>query len=180
MALKATIFKANLQISDLNRNYYHQHQLILARHPSENNHRMMLRLLAFCMYADESLYFTKGVSSADEPDLWRKNLANEIELWIDLGCPEESRIRKACGISQRMVILCYAHSTPIWWKKSQRQLERFENLKIFDLHNHIDGDLEAMVDRNMDFQCTLADGQLWLSNEIHSVSVHPQLLFSGD
>ena len=97
MALTATIFKASLQISDLDRHYYGEHQLTLARHPSETDERMMVRLLAFILHADEQLNFTRGLCVDDEPDLWQKNLTNEIELWIDVGLPDERRVRKACS-----------------------------------------------------------------------------------
>ena len=97
MAIKSTIFKAELQISDMDRHYYQTHVLTIARHPSETDERMMVRILAFALNADEALEFTKGISTQDEPDIWRKSLSGEIECWIDLGQPDEKRIRKACG-----------------------------------------------------------------------------------
>ena len=104
MALKATIFKAELQLSDMDRHHYQTHALTLARHPSETDERMLLRLAAFALNADERLEFTKGISSEDEPDLWLKNLSGEIELWIELGQPDEKRMRRACGRARRVVV----------------------------------------------------------------------------
>jgi uncharacterized protein YaeQ len=97
MALKATVVKAELQVSDMDRHYYASHNLTLAQHPSETDERLMVRLLAFALNADERLEFGKGLSSDDEPDLWRRDYTGDIELWIDLGQPDESRIRKASG-----------------------------------------------------------------------------------
>ena len=103
MALKATIFKADLQIADMDRGYYQTHALTIARHPSETDQRMMVRILAFALFADERLHFTRGISTDDEPDLWLKGLDEEIELWVDLGQPDLKRIRKACGRARQVV-----------------------------------------------------------------------------
>src|SRR6056297_2009370 len=107
MALKATIFKAALNIADMDRHYYGDHQLTLAQHPSETAERLMVRLLAFALNASETLTFTKGISTDDEPDLWQKSLSDDIELWIELGLPNESRLRKACGRAQRVIVYAY-------------------------------------------------------------------------
>ena len=115
MALKASIYKAEIQISDMDRNYYHLHQLTIARHPSENEERMMVRLLAFICHADEQLTFTKGISTDDEPDIWHKSLSNEIELWSDLGQPDDKRIRKACGRSQKHYKYSYNENSAELW-----------------------------------------------------------------
>ena len=101
MALKATIFKVDISISDMDRHYYADHNLTIARHPSENDERMMLRVLAFILNASETLSFTKGLSEVDDPDLWQKNLHGDIERWIELGQPSEQRIKKGCNQSQR-------------------------------------------------------------------------------
>ena len=99
MALKATVYKADLSISDLDRNYYHDHALTLAQHPSETDERMMVRLVAFALNASERLEFGKGLSNEEEPALWRKSLSGDVELWIDVGHPDERRLRKACGVA---------------------------------------------------------------------------------
>ena len=125
MATKATIFKADLQIVDMDRNYYQDHALTLARHPSETDERMMLRLLAFARHASDTLMFTRGLSSSDEPDLWQKDLTGTIEVWIGLCQPDEKRIRKACGRSQQVVIYCYSgNSASIWWEQNSSALAK--------------------------------------------------------
>ena len=101
MALKATIFKADLHIADMARNYYAEHALTVARHPSETDERMMARILAFALNADERLAFGKGLSDADEPDLWQKDLTGAIEHWIEVGQPDEKRLLRACGRAAR-------------------------------------------------------------------------------
>ena len=107
MALKATVHKAELQVSDMDRHYYASHNLMLAQHPSETDQRLMVRLLVFALFADERLEFGRGISTDDEPDLWRKSLTGEIEQWIELGQPDESRIRKACGRAREVVLVGY-------------------------------------------------------------------------
>jgi len=177
MAQKATIFKVDLQISDIDRNYYQDHSLTLAQHPSETDERMMLRLLSFALFADEQLSFTKGLSSQDEPDLWNKNLSGEIELWIDLGCPDESRIKKACGLAKQVVIIAYSGNTPVWWNKIKANLKRFKNLKIISLQDKTEGQLSDLVCRAMDLQCTIQEGEVWLNGPSQSILTIPEILY---
>ena len=172
MALKATIFKAELTISDMDRHYYQEHQLTIAQHPSETNERMMVRLLAFALNAEERLEFTRGLSADDEPELWNRNYSDEIELWIDLGQPDEKRIRKACGRSRQVIIYCYGHrSALVWWEQQRNLLQRFDNLKIIKVGEGVAESLAAMVERSMRLQCTIQDGGCWFSNSKETVQV---------
>lgn len=164
MALKATIFKADLSISDMDRNYYNDHNLTIARHPSENDERMMLRIIAFIANAHERLQFTKGLSDDDVPDLWQKSYSDEIELWIELGQPSEQRIKKGCNQSQQMVIYAYAdNSFEIWWKKESNKLQARRNLSVFTLPTELENRLANVVQRSMQIQVTIQDGQMWLT-----------------
>ncbi|HEX5278423.1 MAG TPA: YaeQ family protein [Fluviicoccus sp.] len=174
MAVKSTIFKVALQVSDLDRDYYAAHALTIARHPSETDMRMMLRVVAFALYADEALEFTRGLSSEDEPDIWRKNLRDEVELWIDLGQPDEKRIRKACGRSQQVVILTYGGSVAeIWWKKTADKLARFDNLTVLNVAAPELEALGAVVERTMQIQCTIDHSQIWLTVGEQSLELSP-------
>src|SRR5688572_178052 len=134
MATKSTIYKVELQLSDMDRHYYATHALTLARHPSETQERLMVRLLAFALHAGDALEFGRGLSSDDEPDLWRRSLSGEIELWIDLGQPDQSRIRKACGRAREVVVVNYAgRGADIWWEKNRKALARLDNLTVLDI-----------------------------------------------
>jgi len=165
MALKATIYKAELQVSDTNRHYYASHALTIAKHPSETDTRMMFRLIAFALNASERLIFTRGLSTEDEPDLWQQNLSGEIELWIDLGQPDEKRVRKACGRAHRMIIYCYSGSAAkLWWQQYEEKLFRFRNLSVFNLDVADLSTLDALVQRNMELNCTIQDEQIWFSS----------------
>ncbi len=166
MALKATIFKAHLSISDMDRNYYNEHNLTIARHPSENDERMMLRLIAFIVNAHERLQFTKGLSDDDVPDLWQKNFSDETELWIELGQPSEQRIKKGCNQSQHMMIYAYAdNSFDVWWKKEKGRLQIRKNLSVFTVPEALAEPLANAVQRSMQIQVTIQDGQMWLTIE---------------
>ncbi len=176
MALKATIFKAELQISDMDRHYYAAHALTLAQHPSETDERMMVRLVAFARHASDTLSFTKGISTDDEPDLWQKDLIGTIELWIDIGQPDEKRIRKACGRAQQVVIYCHSgHSAELWWQKIQDKLTRFDNLTVINLPATATQALAKLTQRGMQLQCSIQDGQLWMSTAEDSVAVEPSV-----
>ena len=166
MALKATIFKADISITDMDRDYYNDHNLTIARHPSENDARMMLRVIAFIANAHERLQFTKGLSDDDVPDLWQKSFSDEIEVWIELGQPSEQRIKKGCNQSQQMMIYAYAdNSFEAWWKKERSKLQSRNNLSVFTLPQELVNTLENAVQRSMQIQVTIQDGQMWLTIE---------------
>src|SRR5690606_21007108 len=134
MSLKSTVIKAELQVTDLDRHYYGLHNLTLAQHPSETDLRLMIRLVAFALHASDRLEFGRGLSEEGEPDLWQRDYTGDIQLWIDLGQPDESRIRKACGRSERVVIVTYSGAAAsIWWSKSGAALARFRNLAVVDI-----------------------------------------------
>ena len=174
MAIKATIFKAELQISDMDRNYYNSHSLTVAKHPSETNERLMVRILAFAMNAHENLQFTKGLSTDDEPDLWQRNLTEDIELWIDLGQLEEKRIRKACNRAAKVCLYTYqTKSATVWWQQIENKLNRFNNLQVIHFPDDISKELEKFCNRNMQLQCTIQDGDILLSDDNNSVYIHP-------
>ena len=174
MALNATIYKVELQVSDMDRHYYATHTLTLARHPSETEERLMVRLLAFALYADDRLAFGKGLSDEDEPALWRKAYTDEIELWIELGQPDEARIRKACGRSRQVVVINYGgNAADIWWSKLGPALSRNKNLSVLDIPPATVTELVALLQRGMRLQCLIQDGHLQLMNDADSVSVEP-------
>ena len=174
MALKATVLKAELQIADLDRNYYATHALTLAQHPSETDARLMLRVLAFALHASDTLAFTRGLSTDDEPDLWQKDLTGAIELWIELGQPDEKRVRKACGRARQAVVYCHSgHSAELWWEKSRDKLDRFDNLTVINLPVDAAQALAKLAGRSMQLQCTIQEGQIWLANADDSVTIEP-------
>lgn len=174
MALNATIYKVELQISDMDRHYYATHALTLARHPSETEERLMVRLLAFALYAEDRLEFGKGLSNDEEPDLWRKAYTDEIELLIELGQPDESRIRKACARAREVVVITYGgRSAEIWWDKVSNALTRFRNLTVLDISEATVQALVGLLDRGMRLQALVQDGELQLMNGEHSVAIRP-------
>ena len=165
MALKSTIFKADLQISDLGRNYYHDHSLTIARHPSENDERLMVRLLAFALHAHEALVFANGMATDDEPALWKKDLTGAIELWIEVGQPDEKRVRRACGRARQVVIYSYGgHGADVWRDRMNGDLDRAGNLTVVSLPASATKALAALAQRSMKLQITIQDGQVWMGD----------------
>ena len=174
MALKSTVVKAELQISDMDRHYYATHNLTLAQHPSETDARLMVRLLAFALYADERLEFGRGLSQDDEPDLWRKQLTGEIEQWIDLGQPDEARIRKACGRARQVVVVTYAgRSADIWWEKNAASLARSKNLTVIDIAAEPMAELTALMVRGMRLNVMIQDGELQVLGGDVTIDIKP-------
>jgi len=171
MALKATIYKADLQIADMDRHVYGDHALTIARHPSETDERMMVRVLAYALNAQEGIAFTKGLFDVDEPDVWVKNFAGEITLWIDLGQPDEARIRRACSRAERVVVLCYSSSSEVWWKQIATKLTRFANLSVLQVPAATSQALAELAERSMRLQCMVQDGEVWLNSDAESVPV---------
>jgi uncharacterized protein YaeQ len=157
MAQKSTVFKAELQVNDLDRQYYHAHALTLARHPSETDERMLVRLLAFALNADPALAFGNGLSTDDEPDLWQKDLTGLITLWIDVGLPETKLLKKAAGRAQRVVVYAYGRNADRWWAESEAELARFDNLAVCKLGEDTTRVLAAFARRTMHLNCTIQD-----------------------
>ena len=177
MALKATIFKAELHIADMERGYYGDHTLTVARHPSETDERMMVRLLAFALHADEMLTFGAGLSTDDEPDLWRKDLTGNIETWIDVGLPDEKRVRKACGRAGQVFVYTYGgRAAQLWWQQSSEKLARSNKLTVLDLPHEGTQALAKLAARNMQLQFTVQDGQVWVTDGRESVQLDPKII----
>ncbi|WP_377701112.1 YaeQ family protein [Pseudoduganella sp. UC29_71] len=179
MALKATIYKAELSIADMDRNYYDTHTLTLARHPSETDERMMVRLLAFAIHAHEHLTFTKGLFDTDEPDLWQKDLTGAIQLWIEVGQPDDKKLLKGAGRSEQVVVYSYNATSHIWWKALANKVERAKNLTVINLQSEATEQLAKMAQRTMQLQCTIQDGQIWLTDGTDTVLIERET-FKGE
>lgn len=174
MALKATVFKVTLTIADMDRHYYADHALTIAQHPSETDERMMIRLLAFALHASDELEFTRGLSTDDEPELWEKSLSDEIELWIELGLPEEGRLRKACNRAKRVILYTYGgRAVPLWWEKHKNKLNRFDNLTIINLSPEATSALAALAQRAMSLQVSIQDGDVGIAGDTQHVQIEP-------
>jgi uncharacterized protein YaeQ len=171
MALKSTIYKAGLQIADMDRNYYADHTLTIACHPSETADRMMVRVLAFALNAHERLGFGKGLSDVDDPDLSLKDLTGQIDLWIEVGQPDEKTILKACGRGTQVKIYAYSTSVPMWWKQVGPKVERARNLAVYSIAPEVTQALGKLAQRAMRLQCTVQDGEIWIRDETESVEV---------
>jgi uncharacterized protein YaeQ len=175
MALRSTIFKAELQIADMDRSYYHDHSLTIARHPSENDERMMMRLLAFALHADEALVFGNKIGNDDEPDLWQRDLTGAIDVWIDVGQPDEKQVRKACGRARQVIIYCFSgRSADVWWGQVGKGLEGIRNLTVISLPAAVSPALAKMAQRSMKLQYTIQDGQVWVSDNKDTVHIDLQ------
>ena len=178
MALKATIFKVDLSLADMDRNHFENYSLTLARHPSENDLRMMVRLLAFMRYADEALVFGKGLSSDEEPDLWRKDLTGVIDLWIVVGQPDERWLRKASGRAGKVVVFCYGDRVvDVWWEQNRATLEKLSNLTILRVSSDDAQALAALANRAMSLQCMIQDGEMLITSEGHALRIEPLRVF---
>lgn len=169
MAAGSTIYKAQLSIADMDRNYYETHEITIAQHPSETDERLMIRLVAFALNASDRLVITKGIGGDDEPELWEKNYGGEIELWIDLGQMDEKRLRKACGRSERVIVYTYNLKSAIaWWNQFGTTFSRFKNLRL--VHLYTDG-IEQLCERMMRLQCNISDGELTIHSEQGDVMI---------
>jgi uncharacterized protein YaeQ len=176
MAPNSTIYKLELQVSDMDRHYYASHNLTLAQHPSETPQRLMVRLIAFALFADERLEFGRGLSTEDDADLWQRDYTGDIDRWIDLGQPDESRIRKACARARHAVVVTYGgNSADIWWSKTAPALSRLKNLTVLDI---APDDVEAVVgllERGMRLTAMIQDGELQLMSERQNVALTPRV-----
>ena len=176
MALKATIFKAMLNIADLDRGVYLDANLTLARHPSETDLRLIVRLLAWALNAHDDLAFTKGLCADDEPELWLKNLHGGIEHWIEVGLPDERRLKKGCNRSEQVTLYTYAgRVVDLWWQQNQALLKRQDNLRIVDFSEEELAPLVDLAERNMQWQVTISEGQVFINSGDVNLSITPSI-----
>jgi len=182
LALKSTIFKANLGIADIDHGYYADHALTLARHPSETDERMMIRLAALALNAqriqsecggDATLSFGAGLSNPDEPDVWLRDFTGQTRLWIEVGQPEDKPLAKACGKSDEVHVYCFHHAAEVWWRGIQNKLSRLGNLSVFRVPALESQALAALAQRSMQLQATVQEGALTLGDGAHSIHIEP-------
>jgi len=183
MAIKATVYKASLQIADMDRGVYADHTLTLARQPSETDERLMVRVLAFALNVpaddhDGALQVARGATDADEPDLWQLSLAGEVRHWIELGQPDERRLIKACGRARRVTLYTYSHAASIWWAGVAPKLARLSNLAVWQLPAGQSQALAKLASRSMNLQVTVQEGQVWVGDADTSVEIHPHALMT--
>lgn len=176
MALKATIHKAEVIISNMDAAYYHTHVLTLAQHPSETIERLMLRIVVFALHANEQLVFTRGLSAIDEPDIWQKSATGDIELWIELGEPDERRLRQSCGLAREVWVYSYSRGSDVWWQGVQKNIVRLKNLRVLRIAPATIVELAKLHQRTMQLQATIQDSQLWLSSGEQCVLVEAEHL----
>lgn len=174
MAIKSTVYKVELSVSDMDRHYYETHKLTVAKHPSETDERLMVRVLAFALNAHEQLEMTKGLSTDDEPDIWRKSLSDELELWVALGLPSEKVVRQSCGKAQQVIVYCYGgRPADVWWEKIKNSTTRFDGLKVVNLAEAETSDLAKLASRSMRVSVNIQDGDVMVSVDDSIVYVTP-------
>ncbi|MEJ7930353.1 YaeQ family protein [Ramlibacter sp. AN1015] len=182
MALKSTIFKASVQLADIDHGYYADHALTLARHPSETDERMMVRLAALALNAHElqascngdgQLAFGAGLSDPDDPDVWLRDFTGRTRLWIEVGQPEDRPIAKACGKADRVRVYVFAHAAPIWWRGIEGKLSRLSNLEVFCFPAAASQQLASLAARSMQLQATVQEGVLSVGDGRNSVDIEP-------
>ncbi|KGK78769.1 YaeQ family protein [Thalassobacter stenotrophicus] len=174
MAQKATIYKVELSVSDMDRHYYETHKLTVAKHPSETDERLMVRLVAFALNAHEHLEMTKGLSTDDEPDIWQKSLSGELDVWVALGLPSEKVIRQSCGKAGRVILYPYGGKTAeMWWDKVKNSTTRFDNLQVVNLAEADTDALAKLASRTMKLQVNIQDGEVMVSVDDSMVYLTP-------
>ena len=185
MAIKATIYKAHLQIADMDRNVYGDHALTLPLQPSETEERLMARVLAYALNvtADDlhgTLQLARGMADADEPDLWHKDLTDQVLHWIEVGQPaDERRLVKACGKARKVTLYCYSYSAHIWYAGITNKISRLRNLEIWQIPSEQSQALAALCNRSMQLQISIQDGQVFVSDGNATVDLQPQALWRG-
>ena len=180
MASNASIFKATIQLADMDRHYYEDHAITLARHPSETDERMMVRLLAFVLHAHAALSFGRGLSTEDEPALWQKDFTGIIERWIEVGQPDEKTIRRACGRAKQVCIYTYGgRGADQWWEKNLAILTRLNNLAVMNLPLDESRALATLAQPSMQLQCTIQEGQIWMADGKNTAHIALTILKSA-
>lgn len=178
MAIKAIIYKANLQIADMDRNVYVDHAVTIARHPSETDERMMIRLLALALNLPVDpnhgmLELAKDLWEADEPALWHKDLTGELKHWVEIGQPDDKRLMKASGRADRVGVYSFSQSTPIWWAGIATKITRASNIAVWQIDAAQSQALATLAQRSMQLQISVQDGTAYLGDGERSVEITP-------
>lgn len=174
MAQNATIYKVELSVSDMDRHYYGSHKLTVAKHPSETDERLMVRIVAFALNAHEHLEMTKGLSTDDEPDIWQKSLSGELDVWVALGLPSEKVMRQSCGKAGKVVVYPYGgRSAEVWWNKIKNSTTRFDNLQVINFSETDTAALANLANRAMKLQVNIQDGDVMVGVDESIVYVTP-------
>ena len=174
MAQNATIYKIELSVSDMDPHYYETHKLTVAKHPSETDERLMVRILAFALNAHERLEMTKGLSRDDEPDVWQKSLTSEIDVWVALGLPSEKVMRQSCNKAAKVIVYPYGGKVAeIWWDKVNNSTTRFDNLQVISFSEADTSALAKLANRTMKLQVNIQDGDVMVSVDQSVVYIVP-------
>ncbi|NDR56340.1 YaeQ family protein [Aliiruegeria sabulilitoris] len=174
MAQNATIYKVELSVSDMDRHYYETHKLTVAKHPSETDERLMVRIVAFALNAHEHLEMTKGLSTDDEPDIWQKSLSGALDVWVALGLPTEKVMRQSCGKAGKVIVYPYGGRTAeMWWDKIKNSTTRFDNLQVVNFSETDTDALAKLASRAMKLQINIQDGDVMVSGDDSIVYVTP-------
>ena len=163
MALPATIYRVNIQLSDVDRGVYESLQATVARHPSETEERLVARLLAYALFYEPELAFTKGISAGDEPDLWLKGPDDRVLLWIEVGLPEADRLVKASRHAERVALIACGRALPKWEQLHLARLEGVKNLSLLRFDHAFINDLASRLDRSINWDVTITDGNLYIN-----------------
>jgi uncharacterized protein YaeQ len=164
MALKPKIYKSRITLSDIDRNYYNTLNLTIAQHPSETLERMMVRVLAFCINAQEHLAFTKGLCAVDEPDIWVRTLDGQLALWIDVGEPSVDRIKKATRLSPAVKVYSFNSKSDVWWNQGRARFNEL-TVSVFRFQWESIQALAALVQRTMDLSITITGDSAYVAAE---------------
>ncbi len=176
MALRATVYKIELQVNDLDRQVFDSYPLSLACHPSETEERLMVRLLAFALHAGDGLAFGRGISSDEDATIWQHDLTGKMLAWIEVGLPDERLLRRACGRADQVVLYTYGgRSAALWWTQNEPLLAKQDNLTVIDLPTEFTQALAARAERNVIVQVTVQDREVWLSVGEQTLHVLPDV-----
>jgi len=170
MALPSTIYRANLQLSDIDRGVYETIQTTVARHPSETEERLVARLLALALFHEEGLQFTRGICVGDEPDLWSKSPDGRVIAWIEVGLPEAERLIKAARHAKRVALLACGNALPNWEKLQLPKLANVTNLCIATVDPAFLKRLISLIERNLTWEITITEGMLYLQTAGESLA----------
>jgi uncharacterized protein YaeQ len=175
MALKPTIYKTNITLSDLNRDYYDSFGLTIAQHPSETLERMMARVVAFCVNAEQGLEFTKGLSEVEQPDIWKISLDGQIERWLDVGEPEVERIKKATRKASSVEVFSFNSKSDVWWAQSREKFVQL-NAHFYRFNWHEIQQLASLCQRTMNFSVLITGESALITFENGECEVNWQTL----
>jgi uncharacterized protein YaeQ len=163
MALAATLYRFDIELSDVDRGVYAQLELRAAQHPSETARYLLTRVLAYCLSYEEGIEFSRGLGSSEEPAVWIKDLQGTVRAWIEVGTPSAERLHRAMKAVGRVAIFTQHDLELLRRGVRGKNVHRAEEIDVYAIERSVLDALESVLERSNRWSLARTDGEIFLN-----------------